>query len=53
MLRILRQEIDTTLALIGCARAADLSPAFIQDSKTANVRPAEAAYGENLMVARA
>lgn len=53
VLRILRQEIDTTLALIGCARAADLSPAFIQDSKTANVRPAEAAYGESLMVARA
>jgi (S)-mandelate dehydrogenase len=32
VLRILRQEIDTTLALIGCARIADLSPAFIQNT---------------------
>src|SRR3954452_11346031 len=43
VLRILRQEIDTTLALIGCARAADLSPAFIQDGKAADARPAELA----------
>ena len=40
VLRILRQEIDTTLALIGCARAADLGPAFIQGSETADARPA-------------
>ncbi|WP_444813445.1 alpha-hydroxy-acid oxidizing protein [Variovorax gracilis] len=29
VLRIIRQEIDTTLALIGCARAADLGSKFI------------------------
>ena len=34
VLRILRQEIDTTLALIGCARIADLSPAFIQNMRS-------------------
>jgi (S)-mandelate dehydrogenase len=50
VLRILRQEIDTTLALIGCARAADLSPAFIQDGKTVTARSAEeAAYGGSQM----
>ena len=38
VLRILRQEIDTTLALIGCARAADLSPAFIQNGGMAGSR---------------
>jgi (S)-mandelate dehydrogenase len=38
VLRILRQEIDTTLALIGCARAADLSPAFIQNGGLAGSR---------------
>ena len=36
VLRILRQEIDTTLALIGCARAAELGPAFIRGGGTAN-----------------
>ncbi len=45
VLRILRQEIDTTLALIGCAHVADLSPAFIQDGKTGSARLAEAAGG--------
>jgi isopentenyl diphosphate isomerase/L-lactate dehydrogenase-like FMN-dependent dehydrogenase len=30
VLRTLRQEIDTTLALIGCTRAADLSPDFVR-----------------------
>lgn len=39
VLRILRQEIDTTLALIGCARAADLGPAFIRGNETANAEP--------------
>lgn len=34
VLRILSQEIDTTLALIGCARAADLSPAFLEGGRT-------------------
>jgi len=52
VLRILRQEIDTTLALIGCARAADLSPAFIQGGKTANARPAEAAFDGSRIAAR-
>jgi len=53
VLRILRQEIDTTLALIGCARVADLSPAFIQDGTAANERPAEAAYDAGPIAARA
>lgn len=53
VLRILRQEIDTTLALIGCARCADLSPAFIQDGTAANERPAEAAYDAGPIAARA
>ena len=53
VLRILRQEIDTTLALIGCARAADLSPAFIQDGEAANTRLAEAPYGTGQIAARA
>jgi (S)-mandelate dehydrogenase len=30
VLGILRQEIDTTLALIGCARIADLGPQFLR-----------------------
>ena len=44
VLRILRQEIDTTLALIGCARAADLSPAFIQNGGMAGPRPDPMTY---------
>ena len=44
VLRILRQEIDTTLALIGCPCVADLSPAFIQDGTPTNARRAEAAW---------
>lgn len=41
VLRILRQEIDTTLALIGCPRAADLGPAFIRGGAIADAAPAE------------